>query len=213
MVTSLFLFAILFKLPAINNGKIESALMMSIEIICILLIRIHGPKIRFARLFSGILVFIASLITIFSSFGTGLVVYLFALLCFFFIIIGNYSKNLLFITIPLTSYQIYVKILLNIVRLDSAENTLKLLNNISIIVLIYPALFILNCSEVWNQFKLKLYKELKSIKIKIKINFLNLPLFPRIKILLNESIVLSLNDSSQFSIAIFMKPSKQFKIP
>lgn len=149
MFTSLVLFAILLKIiPAINNDTIESVFMMCIEIISILLVRIHGPKIMFARLFSGILIFIASLVTIFSSFGTGLIVYVFALLCFFFIIIGNSSKNLFFFIIPLTSYQIYVKILLNITRLDSAENTLKLLNNTSLIVLIYPALFILHCSEV-----------------------------------------------------------------
>ena len=149
MFTSLFLFAILFKIiPAINNDIIASVFMICIEFMCILLVRIHGPKIMFARLFSGILIFIASLVTIFSSFGTGLILYFFALLCFFFIIIVNSSKKLLFFMIPLTSYQLYIKILLNITRLDSAENTLTLLNNTYLIVLIYPALFILHCSKV-----------------------------------------------------------------
>ena len=123
--------------------------------LCALLVEIFGtflviafvPKIRAARMLSGILIFIGSLAVIFTSFGTGLFVYFLTVLIILIISISRSSRYLNFILVPFFCLQIYMKLALQLVGMDNKMNAIRMVTNHYVILFIYPAILLLCCQK------------------------------------------------------------------
>lgn len=149
MFVSFVMTKLLQQLSVFSIGDRISNAALFIEIVYLLLLRLFGPKIKSARMISGILLFIGSLVLLFTSLGYGTIVFGTAICASAIVSIGNSSKILGFILLPLMSPKIYIRILSRF----TSENVNETISNSYITLFIYPSILLLCCQK--NDFKLK----------------------------------------------------------
>lgn len=119
--------------------------MIIFEILAFFLIKNFGPKLKYSRLISGIIVFVSSFAIMFTSLGTGLVLFSMAALLCLLISLSKLSNTLGIALIPLISPTLYIKLILQAMDLDTPMNLIKLWKNNYIVLFIYPAFLLLCC--------------------------------------------------------------------
>lgn len=149
MFVSFVMTKLLQRLSVFSIGDRISNAALFIEIVYLLLLRLFGPKIKSARMISGLLLFIGSLVLLFTSLGYGTIVFCIAICASAIVSIGNSSKILGFILLPLMSPKIYIRILSRF----TSENVNETISNSYITLFIYPSILLLCCQK--NDFKLK----------------------------------------------------------
>ena len=133
--------------------ELISSITFFIEMICFILLRLFGPKIKSARMISGILLFIGSLTLLFTSFGYGTVVCIIALCACVIVSIGNSSKPLGLILVPLMSPQFYIRLIINSTPYNVSIDINEIISNNYITLFIYPSILLLGCQK--NSFRSK----------------------------------------------------------
>lgn len=141
-----------FKSPNDDGGMISYAA-LCIEMLCFLLLRLCGPKIKSARMISGILLFIGALTLLFSSFGYGTIIYFIAISSCLFISIGNCSNILGVAFLPIMCPQMYFRLIIGSIKDHNNMDINEIWGNYYITLFIYPAILLLCCQR--DGFKLK----------------------------------------------------------
>jgi len=131
----------------LKGDEMISNAALFIEILCFLLLRLFGPKIKSARMISGILLFIGSLSLLFASFGYGTIVYIIAICACSIVSIGNNSKFLELILLPLMSPQIYVRLISRLTADNVKMDEYEIIGNSYITLFIYPSILLLCCQK------------------------------------------------------------------
>lgn len=137
---------LLLQVPSvILENEYSSYLIILVEILILLIVRLFCPKIKAARMLSGILLFIGCLAIIFTSFGSGLLTNMAGIFICLILSISNLSYFLFVLLIPFTSPLLCIKTLLRFLELDTTTNIIKACSDNYMILFIYPAILLLCC--------------------------------------------------------------------
>lgn len=129
-----------------ETEKFSNIIIMS-EIALFVIVRVFGPKMKAAKMLSGILFFIGSLTILFTSFGSGVLINLIGILIVLILSISQISKYLFVLLIPFTSVFLYIKIMLQYMELDNTVNIIKVWSDNYMILFIYPAILLACCDR------------------------------------------------------------------
>ena len=148
MFISFALTKFVLQIPFLSKAdKNISYAAVFIEMLCFLLFKLFGPKIKSARMISGILLLIGSLTLLFTSFGYGIIIYSIAISACFMVSIGNRSKFLGIALLPMMCPQIYIILLIHLIDGNIKIDINEILGNYYITLFIYPTILLLCCQD------------------------------------------------------------------